>query len=476
MKLKNCMAAFLAVLLLCPACRGAEATEYLFRLCPGEYVPDAVIREAEPICEERGVYAIEDGDLIRTLDRQGKLLYCEENGPVQLMDYSGDVETLSHENWPQAILGADYAMEQGNGGEGTRIGMIDSGISVDFSDYSDAVIVPGTNYCAPEEAAEEETGLREDTSDSVGHGTFVASLLASREVGICPKAELVPLKCFEEKDGGNIGSIASAIYDAVDVYHCDVINMSLGVGEDYETLRDAVSYAYGKGVILVAACGNLSAKTTGNDPLFYPAAYDQVISVGSLNSLKRLAAHSSRNSSVWVVAPGENVLGLTMPLGRFLAGMGTSYSAPFVTAAAALARSARQDLTPVEFMVLLAKTAEDLGQTGRDNAFGYGMLNLGLLLAAVTKDTETMIPSYFNNTLCLSLWRSPPKNCLTWLARYEEDGRFRSLEELTDGRLNNLQVSGDAPELLLLGVDRDTGAPLYPAVRYGGAVDLETDE
>ena len=78
-----------------------------------------------------------------------------------------------------------------------------------------------------------------------------------------------------------------------------------------------------------------------------------------------------------------------------------------------------------------------------------------------------MIPSYYNDTLCLSVWRPLAGDCRNLLARYEKDGRFRSLEELTGAGMNNLPLSEDAPELLLMSVYRDTCAPLCPAVSYG---------
>ena len=475
MKLKVCLLAFLTALTLCPFCAGAESTEYLFRLRPEA---SAAGLDAEPICAAEGVYVTEDYDLVRALDSRGDLVYYEENSPVYLMDYSRDAETLAQEEWQQAILGADYAVERGNGGEGVVIGMIDSGITADHPDFSEALILQGTNYCAPREEDEAGGGTedgeayspRRDTTDEEGHGTFAASLLVSGRTGLCPKAALVPLKCFGSSKNGSIDDIVEAIYDAVDVYGCDVINMSLGVGENSQTFQDAVTYADEHGVILVAAAGNVSrVKDSGeDDPLLYPAAYEQVISVGSLDSGKKIANYSSRNSSVLIAAPGHNVRGISILNDGYVTNSGTSFSAPTVSAAAALARSAVPSLTPSAFAGLLSKTAEDLGAPGYDHAYGYGMMNLGLLLAAVTKDTGTMIPSYFNETLCLSLWRPIAEKTMTLLARYETDGRFRSLEELSGRGMNNLPVSPDAPELLLMSLDRDTLVPLAPAVNYRG--------
>ena len=458
MRLHRVFIALLFVFLLCSFYAAAEETEYIFRLRPeAADTLDLPAMDARPVCAEEDVFVTVNESLVKSLDSRELLVYHEKNGSVSLMDYDSDLAALSDETWTHAMLGADYAMRRGNGGEGVRIGIIDSGLMSEFSAYSDAVLVPGINYCAGE-----DTPQRDDTSDQVGHGTFVASILASREEGLCPKAELVPLKCFTGMKNGSIDDIAAAIYDAVDVYHCQVINLSLGVTTEYQTLRDAVDYAFQHGVILVASAGNDRRYT------FYPAAYEGVVSVGAVDEKKQVYSMSSRSDSLWIMAPGVDVPALDQNTGYFVKRNGTSFSAPVASAAAALALSADPSLCPMQFLDLLAETAEDLGDPGHDTDYGYGLLNLGLLLAAVTGDSGTAIPSYYNNTLCLSAWQPPLENTAVWAARYAADGRFLSLESLSGaGGMSNLPITEDAPTLLLMGLDRDTLSPLREAVRYG---------
>ena len=499
MRLHRVVFALLSVFTLCSVYAAAEDAEYLFRLRPGAAdtldLPDMDVR---PVCAAEDVYVTGNESLVRSLDSEGLLFYYENNGLVSLMDYGPDLAALSAEAWTHAMLGADYAMERGNGGEGVRIGIIDSGLMSEFSAYSDVMVVPGINYCAAApswdteaviwkrfveeeawrsaqgdealkkyfEAWQTDLPARYDTSDQVGHGTFVASILASREEGICPKTELVPLKCFTGMKNGSIGDIVAAIYDAVDVYHCQVINLSLGVTMEYRTLRDAAVYAFQHGVILAASAGNDRRYT------YYPAAYDGVVSVGAVDGNKQVFTMSSRSESLWITAPGVSVPALDQSTGNFVNKNGTSFSAPFVSAAAALALSADPSLSPAGFQDLLAETAEDLGDPGRDMDYGFGLLNLGLLLAAVTGDSGTAIPSYYNNTLCLSAWKPPAENDVVWAARYAADGRFLSLEACSGtGGISNLPLSEDAPALLLMGLDRDTLSPLREAVRYGGSLE-----
>ena len=118
-------------------------------------------------------------------------------------------------------------------------------------------VLPGVNFCG-----EEGTAERSDTSDEVGHGTFVAGIIgavtsnALGGAGLAPNAHLVPLKCFTAKTG-RMSDVVAAIYCGVDEYDCQVLNLSLGSVTDSEILREAVAYAASRGVVLVAASGCL---------------------------------------------------------------------------------------------------------------------------------------------------------------------------------------------------------------------------
>ena len=116
-----------------------------------------------------------------------------------------------------------------------------------------------------------------------------------------PKVRLVPLKCFDDKTT-NVSVICKAIYGAVDDFGCDVINMSFGLMEDSIALKEAIDYAAGKGVIIVAAVGN-----DGTEELCYPAAYDNVIGVGSVDKNEGVSSVSQHNKSVFITAPGVHI-------------------------------------------------------------------------------------------------------------------------------------------------------------------------
>lgn len=199
-----------------------------------------------------------------------------------------------------------------------RVAVVDTG----FSDKSipDGSIAGGKNYIV------ESMG----TDDTYGHGTAVASIILEN----VPDAELVAL-VSSIYDHGKLTQVdadtfAKIIMDAVDVYECDVINVSAGFAADVETVRQAVDYAKEKGVVIVAAAGN--DYQDNPDAKYYPAAYESVIAVGSMNENKTsISDFSQRGEWVDIYECGENITVKTLS-GNERIVSGTSYSAAIVTA------------------------------------------------------------------------------------------------------------------------------------------------
>ena len=459
------LAALLLFLLLGTPARAAEDTYYIFQAKTA--LEEPALSRAEPLHQASGIYRTNELSLIEELDAAGLLLYWAPDAEVQLFDLAEDAQALLSEDWSRAMLGVGHAFDRGIYGSGVRVGMIDSGIRADFGELTGAAVIQGVNYLAGADSEE-----RGDTSDSVGHGTFVASVIASDAVGIAPGAELVPLKCFDAKTS-SVSCIVSAVYDAVDVYHCDVLNLSLGMASDNQALRQAIAYAHESGVIIVAASGNLSgaASTGGNDKLYYPAAYDGVIGVGAVDRAKGIGSFSVQNESVWVTAPGAAVSGLALEGTEYKSGSGTSYAAPFVAAAAALALEADPDMTPARFMDLLAASSEDLGDEGYDKTYGNGLLNVGLLLATAQEDSQSLILSAWGGSICVSAWYPDTGSAFQLLlARYNSSGRFIEARFLTNGAgaplLNNQALPEDLTPFAIFVVEQGSYIPITAARRY----------
>lgn len=247
-----------------------------------------------------------------------------------------------------------------------RIAFIDSGISTKHID--EGQIAPGKNYVFPEA----------DTQDRIGHGTATASLVLGAEeqgvVGVCPEVIAVPLVVVDlyptggMKDGGS-EALCQAIYDAVDLFDCQIINISLCTAEDSEELRQAAAYAEAQGTVIVAAVGN-----DGEEGIpYYPAAYGTVIAVGSADG--REAAGFSQDGAD-VLTPG---IGLTVATNRNRVAhdtvSGTSYSCALVSGLCARLRLEYPELSPAGVRAALYGLAEDVSESGFDSRSGWGLVS-----------------------------------------------------------------------------------------------------
>jgi subtilisin family serine protease len=160
-----------------------------------------------------------------------------------------------------------------------------------------------------------------------GHGTMVAGVIHL----VAPKAMILPLKAFQADGGGYTSDVIRAIYRAVQ-NGANILSMSFSFATPSQELSQAISFANRNGVISVASAGN-----DGKKMLAYPAAFaDRVMGVASTTNDDVRSTFSNYGSGlVWVAAPGEGIV-TTYPLGTYAAAWGTSFSAPFVSGAAAL--------------------------------------------------------------------------------------------------------------------------------------------
>lgn len=142
--------------------------------------------------------------------------------------------------------------------------------------------------------------------------------------------------------------------------------MSLS-GPDNAVLAKAIELTAGKKIGLVAAAGNDGPKAKA----VFPAAYDKVIAVTAVDLEKRPYRRANRGDYIDLAAPGVGVWAAASVAGA-RPKSGTSFAVPFVTAAMALARSQAPE---ADVQKLLMSQAEDLGETGKDDVFGYGLLN-----------------------------------------------------------------------------------------------------
>lgn len=277
--------------------------------------------------------------------------------------------------------------ERGFDGGGVTIALIDTGV------YDRHEELQGGNVLATIDML--RSAGPDPAGDNNGHGTFIAGLLAALRdngtgiAGMVNGASILPFRCFTNADETKLDYVVRAIYSAVDDYGCDVINLSVGLEEDIYLLRDAVDYAAGKGVIIISAVGN-----EGTDALNYPAAYDCVVGVGSVDVENHVSAFSQRNGSVFAVAPGEALISTgTQSPHAYVRWDGTSFACVHATALAAVAKQYDKSIDATRFMRLLRQSAVDLGPPGYDEDYGWGLINAAAFLDAMLAENAESAPA-----------------------------------------------------------------------------------
>ncbi|MFD2056081.1 S8 family serine peptidase [Mesorhizobium calcicola] len=247
-------------------------------------------------------------------------------------------------------------------GENVRIAVIDTGI--DGSNPALAGVIAGQFDAMP--------GVPIEKRD---HGTSVDGLIAGVGTleGMAPGARIYHARAFE---GGK--STMDVILSALDwaaEQDVRIINMSF-VGPKNDLLGVACRNARALGIVLVAAAGNNGPKA----PYGYPAAFDGVIAVTATDARDGLMPQANRGAYVFISAPGVEMVAPSGAGSDVVTG--TSFAAAIVTGAIANLIHAAPDRSADGIEKALAATAKDLGPKGRDNDFGYGLLDIKAAAAA----------------------------------------------------------------------------------------------
>ncbi|MBR3933710.1 MAG: S8 family serine peptidase [Clostridia bacterium] len=299
-------------------------------------------------------------------------------------------DTKFDSQWYLDTIKADSAREKGISGNGVKIAVIDSGINISHPDFEQSNILQGYNCTFDAEDIN-------DCTDNVGHGTMVAGIIAAQTdneldiSGIAGGAQIIPIK-ITDTNSLSMSSIFLGIEKALET-DCDVINMSFGGAITDENalavLKSYIDQAEERGIIVVAAVGNSGHI---DNVVNYPAGFDNVIGVGSINEDLTSSYFSQKNESVFLSAPGDNIISLSAS-SSVTTGLGTSLSAPIVTAAVAIIKEVRPDYSPGQIRELLKNTCVDYGATGYDVNYGYGILNIKNILNELSDDIPDFIVS-----------------------------------------------------------------------------------
>jgi thermitase len=273
-------------------------------------------------------------------------------------------DPVLNQQWGLRNVQAQEAWDITTGGS-IVIAVVDTGVDGGHPDLAGKV-VPGYNAFA-------DNG---NAGDDNGHGTAVAGLIAANTdngvgiAGLCWGCRIMPIKSLNRNGGGSDATVAAGIRWAAD-NGARVINLSLGGSGESQTLGEAVNYALARGIVVVAASGN--ERQEGNEPN-YPAAYPDVIAVGATGNSDVITGFSNTGDYVDISAPGVG-LWSTLPGGGYGPPNGTSFSSPYVAAAAGLVLTLRPELGYYDVGCVLMASADDKGPPGKDPEYGWGRLN-----------------------------------------------------------------------------------------------------
>ncbi|MBI4614490.1 MAG: S8 family serine peptidase [Planctomycetes bacterium] len=270
-----------------------------------------------------------------------------------------------------ASIGLPKAWERTTGRSEIVVAVLDSGLDTAHEDLAANVGAGAVDLVNDDD----------ETEDILGHGTAIAGLIAARGgneygiTGVCWQATLLPVKIADSRGVATFAAMARGILHAVE-HGARIINISMGSRADSQALRDAVRFAYEKGVLIVAPAGNDDTNLE-----MVPARYPEVLSVASTASDGNLATTTSLGFATDIAAPGENLI-TTCPQSLYSPVSGTSCASAIVAGAAALVLSVEPSLDGRQVAAILKRTAKPIPAVEEQfGIFGFGRLDVPAALA-----------------------------------------------------------------------------------------------
>lgn len=317
------------------------------------------------------VVLLPDQAAVHKLYMQKNVRSVEEDVLVYAVGKSPPSQPSQSVPWGISKVGADVSWGVSTGA-GVDVAVVDTGIDPAHPDLT-ANLKGGENFVWNRGKVDPAKW-----ADDNGHGTHVAGTIAAANnaigvVGVAPNANLWAVKVLDKNGSGYTSTVIAGIEWAVN-HGINIVNMSLGSASGTTALETAVNNAYAAGVLLVAAAGNSGDCNLLTDNVGYPAKYDSVVAVAATASDDSHPCWSSDGPKAELSAPGAGVLS-TYKGSAYAAMSGTSMATPHVAGAAAiLLATGLWDAVGVR--AVLGATATDLGETGRDSYFGWGLVNL----------------------------------------------------------------------------------------------------
>lgn len=395
------------------------------------------------------------------------------------------------ETTPWGITSAGVQATEAHAGDitgaGIVVAVIDTGVDYNHTDLDDAMwnapsdvcVVDGSSVACPNHGYDfvssdsdgDGDGRDNDPLDYHVHGTHVAGTVAAEDnnegvIGVAPGAEIMAVRVLSATGFGTTADIASGIDFATD-NGADVINMSIGAASYDAALEASVIDAWESGVVVVSAAGNESMQE-----ISYPAGFEHSISVAAVQETVSQAnpdedmdtrqAYFSNYGTVDVSAPGMRINSTVCNCngydGTYSGNTfnGTSMASPHVAGVAALILSQYPSASPDEVAHILESTATDLGETGRDQLYGSGLVNAAAASSTI-ESSIVLVANYAESNL-----GSAPT---IHLPELPADGESEASIVVKSMDSNGDFVSSDSIEFTTThGTFAETGTTAYSAV------------
>ncbi|WP_090927621.1 S8 family peptidase [Salibacterium qingdaonense] len=371
-------AAVCVVLAAWPAGVSAEEEEHTYLVGFEENTAPSLI---EDVGGETGDMweRIDAGEAILT-DREAARLSSEDGIAYVEPDQDVEIQAIGDlENWGLENTQAPSAWDDNVTGADVEVAVVDTGISkshpsLDVTDGYSAV------------------SYTDSYNDDNGHGSHTAGIIGAYQpgmglMGVAPDVELSAVKVLDENGSGTLSQVLSGLEWAIE-QDVDVINMSFGTLTDSSSMKEMLDEAYEDGIIVTAASGNRGeGEEKDTDRVEFPARYESVIAVGAVDKKNERAYFSASGEAVELSAPGEDIVS-TYKDRSYGPLSGTSMATPFVSGAFALLKEAYPEKEAPELREMLQNEAVDLGAEGRDERYGYGLLQIPDLSDAGVPEKE----------------------------------------------------------------------------------------
>jgi thermitase len=323
--------------------------------------------------------------------------YAEPNYVMRAAFIPNDTLYGERQAWYYNLIDAPAGWDIERGEPSVIVAVLDTGIDLEHPDLKDKIWT-NAREDPPNGLDDDENGCADDLhgcnflvtppgtdpSDDHGHGTMVAGIIGARSnngegvAGVAWGVTLLPVKVLDSSGAGTSSDVAQGIIYAAKS-GAQVINMSMARSTPSLALEGAVQEAHDKyGVVLVSAAGN-----EGHAGVGYPAAYRQVIAVGSFDheNPDARASFSNWGPEIAVAAPGVDVFSTYLGDG-YAQSLGTSFSAAFVSGLAALLLSQDPERSDDDIRQLLRFTCDDLPDVDAPNWDGWGRMDIGGALSS----------------------------------------------------------------------------------------------